>query len=87
MNAYYCSNLTFTNSVSDKGATVEGGESKQTFMTVSDFDVNPEPVVIELELRAPRDRATSEPKRNYCGGCGVRRRRRDRFCPQCGNKH
>lgn len=89
MNAYYCSNLTFTNSmsVSDKGATVEGGESKQTFMTVSDFDVQTEPVVIELELRAPRDRIAPEPRRNYCGGCGSRRRQRDRFCPQCGNKH
>ena len=93
-DSYYCStNVTFTNNVTDtipddKGATVEGGDSSQSFMTVSDFDTEITPVILELELRAPRDGVAPEPRRNYCGSCGARRRNRhrDRYCPQCGRK-
>ena len=92
--AFYCStNVSFTNNITDtipddKGATVEGGDSRQSFMTVSDFDTELNPVVLELELRAPRDGAAPTPQRNYCSGCGAARRdrHRDRYCPQCGRK-
>ena len=91
-SSFYCStNVSFTNNVSesipdDKGATVEGGDSDQSFMTVSDFDTELNPVVLELELRAPRDGVAPEPRRKYCGNCGARRRGKDKFCPQCGRK-
>jgi len=93
-SAFYCStNVSFTNNVADtipddKGATVEGGDSNQSFMTVSDFDVELNPVVLELELRAPRDGVAPEPQRNYCSGCGAarRNRHRDKYCPQCGRR-
>lgn len=89
-NAFYCSTLgdvsTRACSMSDKGATVEGGDSNQSFVTVSDFETEAIPVVIELELRAPRSAAAPEPRRNYCGTCGARRRLKDKYCPQCGRK-
>ncbi len=93
-DAFYCStNVSFTNNVTDsipddKGATVEGGDSNQSFMTVSDFDTEITPVVLELELRAPRDGVAPEPRRNYCGSCGAARRdrHRDKYCPQCGRR-
>jgi len=93
-SAFYCStNVSFTNNITDsipddKGATVEGEDSNQSFMTVSDFDVELNPVVLELELRAPRDGAAPEPRKNYCGGCGAARRdrHRDKYCPQCGRR-
>ncbi len=92
VNSFYCStNVSFTNNVTDtipddKGATVEGGDSNQSFMTVSDFETEIAPVVLELELRAPRDGVAPEPRRNYCGSCGARRRGRDKYCPQCGRR-
>ena len=80
--------MSYTNNLGDdKGATIEGGDSNQSFITVSDFDTDFDPVVIELELRAPRSASAPEPQRNYCGGCGVRRRGRDKFCPDCGRRH
>lgn len=94
-SAFYSSNVSFTcdNAMvdtipDDKGATVEGGESNQSFMTVSDFDTEITPVVLELELRAPRDGVAPEPRRNYCGSCGAARRdrHRDKYCPQCGRR-
>lgn len=93
--AFYSSNVSFTcdNAVADsipddKGATVEGEDSNQSFMTVSDFDTEITPVVLELELRAPRDGVAPEPQRNYCSGCGAARRdrHRDKYCPQCGRR-
>jgi hypothetical protein len=72
----------------DKGATIEGGDSHQSFQIVTDFQTESTPVIIELELKSPiRRHCGSEPNYNYCGGCGSRRRHRDNFCPGCGQKH
>jgi hypothetical protein len=74
------------------GATVEGGHSSQNFVIGDDFDTEVFPITLTLKVQGPRKGAEISPPRRpqprvkYCGSCGKRRMRRDRFCPHCGTK-
>jgi hypothetical protein len=79
-----------------EGATVEGSKSNQSFVVGDNFETEFSPVTLTLKLRAPtKDRPAiiptnpNKPRRaKHCVSCGeIRRRRSDKFCPECGNKY
>ncbi len=76
------------------GATVEGGNSNQTFTEGDDFETDAFPVTLTLRIQGPRTRTVSpkpQPQpspqpRRFCNSCGARRKRSDNFCSGCGKK-
>ncbi len=75
------------------GATVEGERSGQKFEYVNGFDLEDAETVLRLKLVGPSQSSLKEKfgdtftTRIYCSNCGRRKKRSERFCPQCGRKY
>lgn len=73
------------------GATVEGSNSNQKFTEGHDFNTEIYPITLTLKIQGPRKlpvvtKPDSKPRERirFCGSCGRRRYRQDRFCRRCG---
>lgn len=74
------------------GATVEGGNSNQRFVTGDDFLTETFPIALTLRIQGPKERSATitRPSKNkkavvrYCSSCGARRMRKAKFCHRCG---
>ena len=71
----------------DTGATVEGGNSNQSFSTGSFLNSEAHSTVITLRLRPAEKTITVQTtKKIHCSQCGTKCRRRDKFCRDCGKR-
>jgi hypothetical protein len=87
--SYTCNYVNCSTSV-EQGATVEGGQSNQSFGTV-DLDVEDFPsVILTLKIVGlPKTRAVevSDGKpHKFCSHCGNRLKRDARYCSECGRR-
>lgn len=72
---------------SDRGATVEGGLSNQSFQTTSFSGRETHSTVLELYLRGSKAAVTvNATRRQVCSNCGKKPRRKDTYCPNCGSR-
>ena len=83
----------------DKGVTVEGSQSTQSFGTTY-VDLENDCTSIKVQLKGFSKKATQtqldlfkeavirgqEMLIKFCTSCGVKRNKKDKFCPNCGNK-
>jgi hypothetical protein len=71
----------------DMGATVEGSQSSQSFMTTNSFSVESFPTILTLRLAASDKNVTAhETKKIYCAQCGSKVRFNDKYCGNCAAK-
>jgi hypothetical protein len=71
------------------GATVEGGQSYQSFGTTNLGEIAPQIVTIRFQMLAPKNDTpftAKETKEKYCHQCGRAMLGRFNYCPICGAK-
>ena len=77
-------------SQSQKGATVEGGVSNQSFTTTTMGELESGTTVLRLHLVAPLGIDTpvivSDTKKVFCSTCRAKVRWNDHYCWKCGEK-
>lgn len=86
---YSCNYVSCSTPV-DQGATVEGGQSYQSFGTV-DLDVEESPTaILTLKIVGLREQRTlnvdDRKPHKFCSYCGTRLKRDARYCSDCGRR-
>ena len=80
----------FNADASQKGATVEGDSSSQTFGTTSIGELETSSTTLTLQILAPKDHFTPTTvemtKVKYCTSCGMKLRYTDKYCSKCGER-
>jgi hypothetical protein len=69
----------------EKGATVEGGSSNQSF-TYSDLDVEEYATVLKLKMVGIKKGTMDKSIYKYCSDCGYELKRRAKYCSECGHR-
>ena len=69
----------------EKGATVEGGSSNQSF-TYSNLDVETNATVLKLKMVGIKKESMRSLTHKYCSNCGHKLKRRDKYCSECGRR-
>ncbi|KKN40634.1 hypothetical protein LCGC14_0731490 [marine sediment metagenome] len=72
-----------SDSFAEKGATVEGGSSNQSF-TYSGLDVETYATVLELRMVGIKKESVRSSTHKYCSNCGCKLKRRAKYCSECG---
>jgi len=77
----------FSNMDMNRGATVEGGDSIQSF-SYSNIDVEEDAcTTLKLQLVGlKKDNKVIDKKYRYCTRCGNKVRRVDKYCAECGSR-
>lgn len=71
----------------ETGIIDKGSNSNSIFQEVNDnFESNHTKKVLFQLLPISKKPKTIQDIKEYCSGCGRRRRKNDHFCPSCGNK-
>lgn len=85
----FSSNVNFVsadNSNLEDGATIEGGNSNQSFV-YSNLDVEDIPTILYLKIVGIKDsKEVGSFMYKYCSNCGRKVKRSDKFCSECGNR-
>jgi len=82
-----CGSAQTFNFAEDKGATVEGGYSSQSFTegNIGELELNYTEII--LKLKPSKEAVTVKQTRKlYCSNCGDKVKLADKFCSKCGNK-
>lgn len=69
----------------EKGATVEGGSSNQSF-TYSDLDVETHATILKLKIVGIKKESMRSSTHKYCSNCGYKIKRRAKYCSECGRR-
>ena len=69
---------------SQVGATVEGSESNQNFVTVNGFTTEVIPTILQVTLRGVAQQEVTTIK--YCSCCGVKVGKKANYCAGCGQR-
>jgi hypothetical protein len=93
-NTMSCSNVSTGNlsaqatPTSQRGVTVSGSHSDQSFSTTATNILSPEIVILRLQLLAPEEeqKTVENTKTKYCVQCGKKIKGDFKFCPKCGAK-
>jgi len=86
---YACCNQPEVSSrgMEEKGATVEGGWSNQSFSEGYIGEVEDTYVEITIKLKPSKEAVTVKQTRKlYCSNCGEKVKHADKFCSKCGNR-
>ena len=82
-----CGSAQTFNFAEDKGATVEGGYSNQSFTEGNIGELELNYTEITLKLKPSKEAVTVKQTRKlYCSNCGDKVKLADKFCSKCGNK-
>lgn len=86
-NITYTSSCVTTNNDLETGRVEKGSESGQYFVDDnSNFDYFPINSIEWKIIPESRKQITKEDIVVYCGGCGRKKREKERYCPSCGYK-
>jgi len=85
----FCSDVNFVsvdNSNLEDGATVEGGNSNQSFV-YSNLNVENFTTILQLKIVGIKNSKEADNLvYKYCSNCGYKVKRSDKFCPECGKR-
>lgn len=83
--SYTCNYINCSTSV-EQGATVEGGQSNQSFGTI-DLDVEEFPTaVLTLKIVGLRKQEVFHRSSKFCSNCGTRLKKEAKYCSECGRR-